>query len=122
MTEVVHNTPESLPVAQQVGRRVMVSIEVRLDPNSAWQPIDTEKFEPWEGQIRPLPKQSARNGNVNVMPEEPRGDRDPSLHPRVIDLSARAIESTAAEVRHVLHDYSDRTLGSRLYDAHYEQP
>jgi hypothetical protein len=111
MKEVVQNTPEALPVAQQVGRKVLVSVQVRLSEEGPWY---QSSYEPWVGVILTLSQSKSVNGYVNVMPEEPRGGDYPSRHPRIIDLSARAIENTSAEMRHVLHDYTAGTPGMLL--------
>lgn len=100
MGEALYTTPESLPVAQQVGRKVLVAVEVRLHADEPWRPAN---YQPWTGIILTLPEELKRNGYVNVMPDEPRGEHFPSLYPRTIDLSARNIEDTTAQMRHVLH-------------------
>lgn len=118
MKEVVHTTPESLPLAQQVGRNVLVTMQLRSAPDEHWQGSD---YEPWTGTIRKLPDIPAVNGYVNVMPDEPRVEPYPNLYPRVVNLSPHPHPETDMEARYVLYDFAAGTFGSMLVDRPSEQ-
>jgi hypothetical protein len=100
MSEKTKGAAGPHPLALEVGKLVEVGLVFRPDQNSEWRPAPD--YTPWTGEIKEIPKESAINGNVNVMPEEGRGGYGfDTIHPLICDLSPRPIrDGSAIEVRH----------------------
>ena len=101
--ETQKNLGDQPDIASDIGRKVIVGLLYQAGAAGEWLPAP--EYDEWRGEIVRLPKQSAVNGNVYVMPEDPLGTEYPTRHLRVCDRSPRQIQlgnGTEVVIRHFL--------------------